>query len=66
MLLGAIALVVVYLTTFWFWLIYEVGFELDAGELKNAKYLEAMAQLNIQIAYGLGVGTDVAFHYMRR
>ena len=48
-------------------LIYDVGFEpVDAGELKNARYLEAMAQLNIQIAYGLGVGTDVAFHYMRR
>ena len=38
----------------------------DAGILKNARYLEPMAQLNIQIAYGLGGGTDVAFRYMRR
>lgn len=48
-------------------LIRDAGFEpVDAGVLKNARYLEAMAQLNIQIAYGLGGGTDVAFRYMRR
>jgi 8-hydroxy-5-deazaflavin:NADPH oxidoreductase len=48
-------------------LIDDAGFEpIDAGELKNARYLEPMAQLNIQIAYGLGGGTDVAFRYMKR
>lgn len=48
-------------------LIDDVGFEpVDVGVLKNARYLEPMAQLNIQIAYGLGGGTDVAFRYMRR
>ena len=48
-------------------LIEDAGFEpVDAGMLKNARYLEPMAQLNIQIAYGLSGGTDVAFRYMRR
>jgi 8-hydroxy-5-deazaflavin:NADPH oxidoreductase len=48
-------------------LIDDAGFEpVDAGKLKNARYLEPMAQLNIQIAYGLGGGTDVAFRYLRR
>lgn len=48
-------------------LIEDAGFEpIDAGVLKNARYLEPMAQLNIQIAYSLGGGTDVAFRYMRR
>jgi 8-hydroxy-5-deazaflavin:NADPH oxidoreductase len=48
-------------------LIDQCGFEpVDAGALKNARYLEPMAQLNIQIAYGLQGGTDVAFRYMRR
>jgi 8-hydroxy-5-deazaflavin:NADPH oxidoreductase len=48
-------------------LIDDAGFEpFDAGNLKNARYLEPMAQLNIQIAYGLGGGTDVAFRYMKR
>ena len=48
-------------------LIEDAGFEpVDAGMLKNARYLEPMAQLNIQITYGLSGGTDVAFRYMRR
>lgn len=48
-------------------LIQDAGFEpIDVGVLKNARYLEPMAQLNIQIAYVLGRGTDVAFRYMRR
>jgi 8-hydroxy-5-deazaflavin:NADPH oxidoreductase len=48
-------------------LIQDTGFEpVDVGVLKNARYLEPMAQLNIQIAYVLGGGTDVAFRYMRR
>ncbi|MFM7366147.1 MAG: NADPH-dependent F420 reductase [Cuspidothrix sp.] len=48
-------------------LIEDAGFEpVDVGVLQNARYLEPMAQLNIQIAYGLGGGTNVAFRYMRR
>jgi 8-hydroxy-5-deazaflavin:NADPH oxidoreductase len=48
-------------------LIQDAGFEpIDVGVLKSARYLEPMAQLNIQIAYVLGGGTDVAFRYMRR
>jgi 8-hydroxy-5-deazaflavin:NADPH oxidoreductase len=48
-------------------LIQDVGFEpIDVGVLENARYLEPMAQLNIQIAYVLGGGTDVAFRYIRR
>jgi hypothetical protein len=48
-------------------LIADAGFEpMDVGELKNARYLEPMAQLNIQIAYRLGYGTDVAFKYLCR
>ncbi len=48
-------------------LIQDAGFEpVDVGVLKNARYLEPMAQLNIQIAYVLEGGTDVAFRYMRR
>lgn len=33
------------------------------GPLKAARYLEAMAHLNIQIAVGMGKGTDAAFLY---
>jgi 8-hydroxy-5-deazaflavin:NADPH oxidoreductase len=48
-------------------LIADCGFDpVDAGALKNSRYLEPMAQLNIQIAFGIGGGTDVAFRYMRR
>jgi 8-hydroxy-5-deazaflavin:NADPH oxidoreductase len=48
-------------------LIEDCGFDpVDAGPLKNARYLEPMAQLNIQIAFGMQGGTDVAFKYMRR
>jgi hypothetical protein len=48
-------------------LIRDAGFDpVAAGPLKNARYLEPMAQLNIQIAHRLGGGTDVAFRYMRR
>lgn len=48
-------------------LVREVGFEpLDVGPLKNARYLEALAQLNIQLGYGLNMGTEVGFRYLRR
>lgn len=36
---------------------------LDVGPLKSARYLEAMAHLNIQIAVGQGGGTQAAFIY---
>lgn len=35
----------------------------DAGPLRSARYLESMAHLNIQIAVGLGGGTNAAFVY---
>jgi 8-hydroxy-5-deazaflavin:NADPH oxidoreductase len=48
-------------------LIADAGFDpIDIGPLMNARYLEPMAQLNIQIAYGQKGGTDVAFRYIRR
>jgi hypothetical protein len=37
----------------------------DAGPLRSARYLEAIAHLNIQIAVGQGGGTDAAFVYDR-
>lgn len=48
-------------------LIQDVGFApLDVGPLKNARYLEPLAQLNIQLGYGLGKGTDVGFKFLER
>jgi predicted dinucleotide-binding enzyme len=42
----------------------EMGFApVDAGPLRCARYLEAMAHLNIQIAVGQGGGTHAAFIY---
>lgn len=37
----------------------------DAGPLRCARYLEAMAHLNIQLAVGMGGGTGAAFLYDR-
>jgi len=37
--------------------------QVDAGPLRMARYLEAMAHLNIQIAMGRGGGTNAAFLY---
>lgn len=37
-----------------------------AGPLRNARYLEAMAHLNIHLAFAEGGGTDAAFVYDRR
>lgn len=31
----------------------------DAGGLKNARYLEALAGFNIFLGYGAGLGTNV-------
>ena len=40
----------------------DIGFEAtDAGPLKNARLLEPLAYLNIQLAYVLGLGTDIGF-----
>ena len=36
---------------------------LDTGDLSSARYLEAMAHLNIKIAVGQGGGTQAAFIY---
>jgi 8-hydroxy-5-deazaflavin:NADPH oxidoreductase len=41
-----------------------IGFApVDVGPLRMARYLEAMAHLNIQIAVGQGGGTNAAFLY---
>lgn len=42
-------------------LIESIGFRpIDAGNLKNARYLEPLAGLNIYLGYGAGLGTGVA------
>lgn len=42
-------------------LVESMGFEpVDAGGLKNARYLEPLAGLNIYFAYGAGHGTQIA------
>jgi 8-hydroxy-5-deazaflavin:NADPH oxidoreductase len=33
----------------------------DAGALSNARYIEPMAELGIQLAYGRGLGTQIGF-----
>ena len=39
-------------------LIESIGFKpIDAGSLKNARYLEPLAGLNIYFGYGAGLGT---------
>jgi predicted dinucleotide-binding enzyme len=44
-----------------------LGFEtLDAGPLKNARYLEPVAGLNIYFGYGAGMGTAVAPAWLRK
>jgi predicted dinucleotide-binding enzyme len=42
-------------------LIESIGFKaVDAGGLKNARYLEPLAGLNIYFGYGAGQGTTIA------
>ncbi len=42
-------------------LIESLGFTpIDAGPLKNARYLEPLAALNIYLGYGAGLGTAIA------
>ncbi|HEB83942.1 MAG TPA: hypothetical protein ENI92_02970 [Bacteroidetes bacterium] len=44
-----------------------LGFEaVDAGPLRNARLLEPLAMLWIQLAFNLGQGTDTAFGWLRR
>lgn len=44
----------------------DLGFEVtDAGPLKNARLLEPLAYLNIQLAYVLGLGTGIGFKLAR-
>ncbi len=39
-----------------------IGFDgVDAGPLKNARSLEPLAHLNIQLGYGLGMGPQIGF-----
>ncbi len=41
----------------------DIGFDaVDAGPLANARMIESMAFLNIQLGYGLGMGTQIGFH----
>jgi predicted dinucleotide-binding enzyme len=48
-------------------LIREVGFEpVDGGPLKAARYLEPLAMLLIQLAYGMHMGTRIGISLMRR
>lgn len=40
----------------------EIGFDaVDAGPLKNARWLETLGFLNIQLGYGLGMGPAMGF-----
>ncbi|MGH9765221.1 MAG: NADPH-dependent F420 reductase, partial [Blastocatellia bacterium] len=48
-------------------LIEEIGYEaIDAGPLRNARYLEPLAELVVQLGIPLGMGTDVTFKLMQR
>jgi hypothetical protein len=45
----------------------EIGFEpIDSGSLANARYLESLAFLWMDLALGRGMGTDIAFKLIRR
>ena len=44
-----------------------MGFNvIDAGGLKNARYLEPLGGLNIYLGYGAGLGTSIAPTWMRK
>jgi predicted dinucleotide-binding enzyme len=48
-------------------LVESIGFQaVDAGGLKNARYLEPVAGLNIYFAYGAGQGTQISPTWIRR
>ena len=45
----------------------EIGFDVvDAGPLSNARLIEPLAMLWIELAYKQGMGTDIAFKLLRR
>lgn len=45
----------------------DIGFEtVDAGPLKNARLLEPVGYLNIQLGYVLGLGTQIGFKLIRQ
>lgn len=44
----------------------DIGFDaIEAGPLMNARYLEALAVLNIQLAYVEGMGAEIGFRLAR-
>lgn len=44
-----------------------IGFKtMDAGSLKNARYLEPLGGLNIYLGYGAGLGTSIAPTWIQR
>lgn len=48
-------------------LIEELGFEaVAAGPLENARYLEPLGELMVQLAYAEALGTDIALKLLRR
>ena len=48
-------------------LVKSMGFaSIDAGSLKNARYLEPLAGLNIYLGYGAGWGTSIAPTWIKR
>jgi predicted dinucleotide-binding enzyme len=43
----------------------DIGFEaIDAGPLRNARLLEPLSYLNIQLGHALGFGTDAGFKFI--
>ena len=43
-----------------------IGFDaIDAGPLKNARYIEPLAYLTIQLGYSVGLGLDIGFRLVR-
>lgn len=44
-----------------------IGFDvIDAGGLRNARYVEPLGGLNIYLGYGAGLGTDIAPTWIRK
>ncbi len=45
----------------------DLGFEpIDAGGLKSARYLEPMAMMIIDLAFGQGMGTEIGFKLIKK
>ncbi len=48
-------------------LITDLAFEaVDSGPLKNARYLEPMAELFVQLAYAQGMGPEMAYKLLKK